>query len=50
MRRGRSHPGPQHVLAGILELQAPDPAAELLAALGVKPGDARQRLSERADA
>jgi hypothetical protein len=38
MRRGRSHPGPQHVLAGILELQAPDPAAELLAALGVQPG------------
>jgi hypothetical protein len=46
MRRGRSHPGPRHVLAGILELRAPDPAAELLAVLGVQPGAARQRLSD----
>jgi hypothetical protein len=46
MRRGRSHPGPQHVLAGILELRAPDPAAELLAALGVQPAIARARLGD----
>jgi Clp amino terminal domain, pathogenicity island component len=50
MRRGHSHPGPQHVLAGILELRAPDPAAELLAALGVQPGAARERLSDSGDA
>jgi hypothetical protein len=49
MRRGGSHPGPQHVLAGILELRAPDPAAELLAALGVQPAIARARLGEGAE-
>jgi hypothetical protein len=46
MRRGHSHPGPQHVLAGIIELQAPDPAAALLAQLGAQPGAVRQRLAE----
>jgi hypothetical protein len=45
MRRGHSHPGPQHVLAGILELREPDPAAELLAKLGVQPGVVRERLA-----
>jgi Clp amino terminal domain, pathogenicity island component len=51
MRRGHSHPGPQHVLSGILELPAPDPAVELLAALGVERGAARARLADhdRAD-
>jgi hypothetical protein len=48
MRRGHSHPGPQHVLAGILELPTPDPAVELLlAALGVERGAARARLADR---
>jgi hypothetical protein len=47
MRRGHSHPGPQHVLVGILELPAPDPAVELLAALGVERGAARARLADR---
>ena len=46
MRRGHSHPGPQHVLAGILELREPDPAAELLAKLGVQPGAVRERLAD----
>ncbi|HTD09156.1 MAG TPA: Clp protease N-terminal domain-containing protein, partial [Solirubrobacteraceae bacterium] len=45
MRRGHSHPGPQHVLAGILELRDPDPAAELLAKLGAQPGAVRDRLA-----
>jgi hypothetical protein len=49
MRRGHPHPGPQHVLAGILELPAPDPAVELLAALGVQRGAARARLANRDD-
>ena len=44
MRRGRSHPGPKRVLAGLLELAAPDPAIELMAALGVDRGAARERL------
>jgi hypothetical protein len=47
MRRGHSHPGPQHVLAGILELPEPDPAVELLAALGVERGAVRERLADR---
>jgi Clp amino terminal domain, pathogenicity island component len=47
MRRGHSHPGPRHVLAGILELPAPDPAVELLAALGVERGVAGARLADR---
>ena len=34
-------------LAGILELPAPDPAVELLAALGVERGAARLRLADR---
>jgi hypothetical protein len=46
MRRGAAHPGPQHVLAEILELQAPDPAAELLAALGVQAASVRARLDD----
>jgi hypothetical protein len=46
MRRGHSHPGPQHVLAGILELQAPDPATELLAKLDAHPGTVRERLAD----
>jgi hypothetical protein len=49
MRRGHSHPGPQHVLAGILELREPDPAAELLAKLGVQPGVVRERLATHDD-
>ncbi|MGO9763706.1 MAG: Clp protease N-terminal domain-containing protein [Solirubrobacteraceae bacterium] len=44
MRRGHRHPGPQHVLAAILELQRPDPAAGLLATLGVEPAVVRERL------
>jgi hypothetical protein len=47
MRRGHSHPGPRHVLEGILELPAPDPAVELLAALGVERGAPRERLADR---
>jgi hypothetical protein len=46
MRRGHAHPGPEHVLTAILELRAPDPAAELLATLGVEPAAARERLGE----
>jgi hypothetical protein len=47
MRRGHSHPGPQHLLEGILELPAPDPAVELLATLGINRGAARERLADR---
>ncbi|MGO9321129.1 MAG: Clp protease N-terminal domain-containing protein [Solirubrobacteraceae bacterium] len=46
MRHGTPHPGPQHVLAAILELQAPDPAADLLATLGVQPAAVRERLAD----
>jgi hypothetical protein len=46
MRRGHPHPGPEHVLEGILELREPDPAAELLAKLGVQPGAVRERLAD----
>jgi hypothetical protein len=46
MRRGTPHPGPQHVLAEILELQAPDPAADLLATLGVQSAAVRERLAD----
>ncbi|MGD1055999.1 MAG: Clp protease N-terminal domain-containing protein [Solirubrobacteraceae bacterium] len=49
MRRGHSHPGPEHVLEGILELREPDPAAELLAKLGVQPGAVRERLATHDD-
>jgi ATP-dependent Clp protease ATP-binding subunit ClpA len=45
MRRGHAHPGPQHILAALLELQRPDPAAELFASLGVDPATARERLA-----
>jgi hypothetical protein len=43
IRRGR-HIGPQQVLLTVLELEPPDPAAELIAALGVDRAAARQRL------
>jgi len=40
------HIGPQQVLLTVLELEPPDPAAELIAALGVDRAAARQRLGE----
>jgi hypothetical protein len=41
----RSHRDfPQQVLLTVLELESPDPAAELIAALGVDRAAARQRL------
>jgi hypothetical protein len=43
LRRGH-HLGPQRVLLTLLELEPPDPAAELIAALGVDRAAARQRL------
>jgi len=43
IRRGH-HVGPQQVLLTVLELEPPDPAAELIAALGVDRAAARQRL------
>ena len=43
IRRGH-HSGPQPVLLTVLELEPPDPAAELIAALGVDRAAARQRL------
>src|SRR3984957_3396297 len=50
MRRGH-HLGPQELLLNVLELQPPDPAAGLIAALGVDRAAARQRLGvERAAA
>ena len=42
-RRGHHIP-PQQVLLTVLELDPPDPAAELIAALGVDRAAARQRL------
>jgi hypothetical protein len=42
-RRGHLN-GPQQVLLTVLELEPPDPAAELIAALGVDRAGARQRL------
>ena len=42
-RRGHGF-GPQQVLLTVLELEPPDPAAELIAALGVDRAAARQRL------
>ena len=42
--RGRRQLGEQHVLASLLELERPDPAAELLAHLGIDPATARERL------
>jgi hypothetical protein len=43
IRRGH-HNRPQQVLLTVLELEPPDPAAELIAALGVDRAAARQRL------
>jgi hypothetical protein len=43
-RRGHDIP-PQQVLLTVLELEPPDPAAELIAALGIDRTAARQRLS-----
>ncbi len=42
--RRRHHIGTHQVLLTILELEPPDPAAELIAALGVDRATARQRL------
>ncbi len=42
--RRAHHNGPQQVLLTVLELKPPDPAAELIAALGVDRTAARQRL------
>jgi hypothetical protein len=44
IRRGHHIPPPQQVLLTVLELAPPDPAAELIAALGVDRAAARQRL------
>jgi hypothetical protein len=48
-RRGRAHPGTRYmarnVLAALLELERPDPAAELLAGLGLEPAAIRERLA-----
>jgi hypothetical protein len=48
-RRGRARPGTRYaarnVLAALLELERPDPAAELLAGLGVDPTAIRERLA-----
>jgi ATP-dependent Clp protease ATP-binding subunit ClpA len=41
--------GSRHLLLGILSRNRPDPAAELLAALGVDPAEARQRLEGSAN-
>ena len=43
VRRGH-HVGPEQALLPVLELQPPDPAAELIAALGVDRAAVRQRL------
>jgi hypothetical protein len=45
MRRAHDT-GPQRVLLAVLALEPPDPAAELIAALGVDRAAARQRLGE----
>ena len=45
--RGRRRLGKKYLLASLLELERPDPAAELLAHLGIDPAAARTRL-ERA--
>lgn len=42
--RGRRHLGTRYLLASLLELERSDPAAELLAHLGVDPAAARKRL------
>lgn len=43
MRRGQ-RPGPQELLLTVLELEPPDPAADLITVLGVDRAVARQRL------
>ena len=45
LRRGRQIP-PQRVLLSLLELERPDPAADLLVRLGVDRAQARSRLGE----
>jgi hypothetical protein len=42
--RGRRQLGEKYLLACLLELERPDPAAELLAHLGIDPATARKRL------
>jgi len=42
--RGRRQLGEQYLLASLLELERPDPAAELLAHLGIDRAAARERL------
>jgi len=42
--RGRRQLGEKYLLASLLELERPDPAAELLAHLGIDPAAARERL------
>jgi len=48
-RRGRARPGTRYVaknvLAALLELERPDPAAELLVGLGLEPAAIRERLA-----
>ena len=46
--RGRARLGPEHVLLALLLRELPDPAAELLAALGVDRAVVRQRLTRDA--
>ena len=43
-RRGRHFVPTQHVLLSLLELEPPDPGAELITALDVDRGGARERL------
>ena len=42
--RGRRQLGETYLLASLLELERPDPAAELVAHLGIDPATARTRL------
>ena len=42
--RGRRQLGEKHLLGSLVELERPDPAAELLAHLGIDPATARNRL------
>lgn len=46
MRRGRQHPGAKYILASLLRLERPDPAAELFARLAVDPAAAQERLAD----
>jgi hypothetical protein len=47
MRRlGGRHLGPRHILAALLELDPPNPAAELFASLGIDRAAVRARLSD----